>query len=406
MASTPSGNTLIDQGVVKAARARALGRPVFKDVDVTSSKAVYNAANDAINASNIVSSPNEARFISQWYAFKSPYATGKLGSIPGYSASGLGIPANSNLDPTVTISSYRGSDYTVANMAWAEKFANIAAARQKFAATKVANGNTPVTKSVMVLNGSAQSFEQFTAELDSKSVQVANPSFLGVWDTVVTNKIAQNRTVEVTVKTTNGSVLGRHIFYIVSGAAAVDKLIVNATSAVQYSTILPSEIGSALDFANGLAAHEQYVKVIGSIQSDCLDNSSTWPIYDLKHLNRWLSSSTFTGFLNDEDQASPVGKIINIRLKDVVASSISYYVLYYLNQKKHDKSYATFASSENISSTFTQTIKGIYESCINDSAVKNAYNNLKNSNTVANYILFIDAVRAKVGFDAPIAYRF
>lgn len=395
---------IIQDAEVLAARQRVFDRPIFGGLN-TSASGVASLANGQFNPTARVNSPIEARLLSMLYALKFPYGTGFLGSIPGQSASTLGITSNSNLDPNVKLSAYRGSEFLASDqgMDLKQGFAHCAAARQKYAASR-AGRLIPVTKSIYTINGSFSAFETAFGSPNNEQIVVPNPAFLGTWDAFVT-RATGSKTITIVLKNTDGTTIGKHIITAIPSNELVDNFLLNTGRTVDYAKLVPVIYSDSINFSNDPGNGYVYIKNIALFYGDPLETNS-WPLFDLKNSNKWLASSIFTGFIQDEDQNIPVGRIINVRLKDIIAAHISYAVVYFLAQNKHDKGYLEFSSNTNISTGFTQLIKDVYNASVSAASVKTAFNTLKNSNTVENYLLFVDKIRALVTVDAPIAYRY
>lgn len=395
---------IIQDEAVLAARQKVFDRAIFRGIN-SSASGVASSANGSFNPTAKVNSPLEARLISMLYLYKTPYGTGFLGSIPGQSASTLGVTTNSNLDPNVKISAYRGSEYLASDqgMALKEGMVHCAAARQKYAASR-AGGLIPVTKSIYTINGSFAAFEASFGNPNNEQIVVPNPAFLGTWDAFVT-RASGSKVITVILKNTDGTIIGKHIITAIPSSELVDNFLLNAGRTVDYAKLVPVIYADSINFSDNPGNGYVYVKNVAILHGDALE-TNTWPMFDLKNQNKWLASSLFTGYLQDEDQNIPVGRIVNVRLKDLIASHISYAVVYYLAQGKHDKGYLEFASNSNISTGFTQLVKDVYNAAVGAASVKTAFNTLKTNNTVENYLNFIDKVRAVITVDAPISYRY
>jgi hypothetical protein len=395
---------IIQDEAVLTARQKVFDRAIFRGIN-SSASGVASSANGSFNPTAKVNSPLEARLISMLYLYKTPYGTGFLGSIPGQSASTLGVTTNSNLDSNVKISAYRGSEYLASDqgMALKEGMVHCAAARQKYAASR-AGGLIPVTKSIYTIAGSFAAFEASFGNPNNEQIVVPNPAFLGTWDAFVT-RASGSKVITVILKNTDGTIIGKHIITAIPSSELVDNFLLNAGRTVDYAKLVPVIYADSINFSDNPGSGYVYVKNVAILYGDSLE-TNTWPMFDFKNQNKWLASSLFTGYLQDEDQNIPVGRIVNVRLKDLIASHISYAVVYYLAQGKHDKGYLEFASNSNISTGFTQLVKDVYNTAVGAASVKTAFNTLKTNNTVENYLNFIDKVRAVITVDAPISYRY
>jgi hypothetical protein len=395
---------IIQDEAVLAARQKVFSRPIFVGIN-SSASGVANFSDGSFNPTTRVNSPLEARLLSMLYLCKTPYGTGFLGSIPGMTASGLGVTTNSNLSTGVKVSAYRGSDFLASgvDMTFKQKMAHCAAARQKFASSR-AGGMIPVTKSIYTISGNFADFETKFGTPNNELIVVPNPAFLGTWDAFVT-RAAGSKVITVVLKNTDGTIIGKHIITAIPSSELVDNFLLNAGRTVDYAKLVPVIYADSINFEDNPGSGYVYVKNIAILHGDPLEEKS-WPLFDFKNHNKWLASSLFTGYLQDEDQNIPVGRIINVRLKDLIASHVSYPVVYFLAQGKHDKGYLEFVANSNISTGFTQLIKDVYNTAVGAASVKTAFNTLKTNNTVENYLIFVDKVRAIINIDAPISYRY
>jgi hypothetical protein len=305
----------------------------------------------------------------------------------------------------VKVSAYRGSEFLAAEleMSLKQRMAYCAAARQKFASSR-ASGLIPVTKSIYTINGSFADFETQFGTPNNELIVVPNPAFLGTWDAFVT-RAEGSKVITVVLKNADGTTIGKHIITAIPSSELVDNFLLNAGRTVDYAKLVPVIYADSINFEDNPGSGYVYVKNIAILHGDSLETNS-WPLFDFKNHNKWLASSLFTGYLQDEDQNIPVGRIINVRLKDLIASHVSYPVVYFLAQGKHDKGYLEFIANSNISTGFTQLIKDVYNTAVGAASVKTAFNTLKTNNTVENYLIFVDKVRAIINIDAPISYRY